>query len=365
MLPIREIFNISNQTDLHQWAIDYENFVQIVSQNIKQVELYSNVEYEKQQAREYQQQVTSLQRQLNRCQAAIAAFNRMPSLKTFVTDTVEANIQRISYYFRWMHHSGEFESLGIDEVGVYAIRSVDNRLVRVYEMSTGQRTSLAFSVMLAFYSVADTAPKCLLLDEPLATMDNVQAGNALDILKSLADQGTQIFFTSASLDTIKLFQNFFRNTTFDYREFEFVKRINGTVKINNNQFSMAGVDEPDQVDIDNLYIKYERSLADIIKMYPNTLQNKQLLQGILKDMFPGENVRINLLLQAYEQGIYQDITMASTINSPFAYRYMKKLVDNYGVSNEYADWTVTVWCIAYGSLVLRKTCEVKNPVTHI
>lgn len=171
MLPIREIFNISNQTDLHQWVIDYENFVQIVSQNIKQIKLYSNVEYEKQQAREYQQQVTSLQRQLNRCQAAIAAFNRMPSLKTFVTDTVEANIQCISYYFRWMHHSGEFESLGIDEVGVYAIRSVDNRLVRVYEMSTGQRTSLAFSVMLAFYSVADTAPKCLLLDELLATMD--------------------------------------------------------------------------------------------------------------------------------------------------------------------------------------------------
>lgn len=125
------------------YGIVFVHLTLLVSQNIKQIELYSNVEYEKQQAREYQQQVTSLQRQLNRCQAAIAAFNRMPSLKTFVTDTVEANIQRISYYFRWMHHSGEFESLGIDEVGVYAIRSVDNRLVRVYEMSTGQKTKAA------------------------------------------------------------------------------------------------------------------------------------------------------------------------------------------------------------------------------
>jgi len=57
-------------------------------------------------------------------------------------------------------------------------------------MSTGQRTSLAFSVMLAFSSVVETAPKCILLDEPLATMDSIQVTNALDILKSLAEQGT-------------------------------------------------------------------------------------------------------------------------------------------------------------------------------
>ena len=57
-------------------------------------------------------------------------------------------------------------------------------------MSTGQRTSLAFSVMLEFSSVVETAPKCILLDEPLATMDSIQVTNALDILKSLAEQGT-------------------------------------------------------------------------------------------------------------------------------------------------------------------------------
>lgn len=365
LTPIREKFNIPDTADLHQWVIDFEAFCQMVNQNISTVESYSNVEYEKQQAREYQRQVTSLRGQLSRCQAAVTALNRMPSLKTFVTDTVQANIQRISYYFRWMHHSGEFESLGIDEVGVYAIRGVDNRLVRVYEMSTGQRTSLAFSVMLAFYSVADTAPKCLLLDEPLATMDNVQVGNALDILKSLADQGTQIFFTSASLDTIKLFQNFFRNTTFDYREFEFVKRINGTVKINNNQFSANNNEDNDALDVENLYVRYEHSLADVIRMYPNTLKNKQQLQGILKDIFPGENVRVNLLLQAYDQGIYDDITATPVLQSPFAYKHKKRLMENYGISNEFADWAVTVWCIAYGSMVLRKTCEIKNPVTHI
>lgn len=367
LMPIKEKFSIPDSADLHQWVIDYEKLKSMVVQNINQVESYSNVEYEKQQALEYQQQVASLRRKLSRCQEVVNALNKMPPLKTFVTDTVESNIQRISYYFRWMHHSGEFECLGIDEVGVYAIRSIDNRKVRVYEMSTGQRTSLAFSVMLAFYSVADSAPKCLLLDEPLATMDNAQVGNALDVLKSLADQGTQIFFTTASLDTIKLFQSYFRNTSFNYREFEFVKHANGTVKINNNQFSSLRMDTEEQLDVDTLYMKYEHSLADIITMYPKAFINRKQLQGILKDIFPGdrENVRVNLLLQAYDQGIYQDITNSDVLDSPFVYRYKKKLIDNYGVSNEYADWTVTVWCIAYGSMVLNKTCEVKNPVTYI
>lgn len=366
LLPIKATFSVPDTSDLHQWVIDYETFTQTVNQCIDKISSDSNVEFEKQQAREYQRQAKQLRYKQQRCERAVNALNRMPSLKTFVTDTVQANIQRISYFFRWMHHSGEFESLGIDDVGVYAIRGVDNRQVRVYEMSTGQRTSLAFSVMLAFYSVADSAPKCLLLDEPLATMDNVQAANALDILKSLADEETQIFFTSASLDTIKLFQSYFRNSSFDYREFEFVKRINGTVKINNNQFvPESGDDTHDEQDVEAMYTRYEHSIADIIRMYPDTLSTKARLQGILKDVFPGETVRINLLLQAYEQGILSEIESEPIIRSPFAYKFKKRLLDNYGISNEYADWTVTVWCIAYGNLVLRKTCEIKNPVTHI
>ena len=112
-------------------------------------------------------------------------------------------------------------------------------------------------------------------------------------------------------------------------------------------------------------MKYEHLLADIIKMYPNTLKNKQQFQGILKDIFPGENVKITLLLQAYDQGIYEEITTTPVLQSPFAYKHKKRLIENYGISNEFADWAVTVWCIAYGSLVLNKTCEIKNPVTRI
>lgn len=64
------------------------------------------------------------------------------------------------------------------------------------------------------------------MDEPLATMDDTQVLNVLDILKSMAEQNTQIFFTTANGIMINLFKECFKNTTFDYKEYQFVKRVN-------------------------------------------------------------------------------------------------------------------------------------------
>ena len=73
---------------------------------------------------------------------------------------------------------------------------------------------------------APDAPQFLLLDEPLATMDDTQVLNVLDILKSMAEQNTQIFFTTANGIMINLFKECFKNTRFDYKEYQFVKRVN-------------------------------------------------------------------------------------------------------------------------------------------
>lgn len=57
-------------------------------------------------------------------------------------------------------------------------------------------------------------------------MDDTQVLNVLDILKSMAEQNTQIFFTTANGVMINLFKECFRGTDFDYREFQFTKRVN-------------------------------------------------------------------------------------------------------------------------------------------
>ena len=42
----------------------------------------------------------------------------------------------------------------------------------------------------------------------------------------MAEQNTQIFFTTANGIMIKLFKECFKNTTFDYKEYQFIKRVN-------------------------------------------------------------------------------------------------------------------------------------------
>lgn len=152
--------------------------------------------------------------------------NKFEKISSFVEKGIRNNIQQISKFFKWMHHSGEFEKLDIDDRGIYAVRGLNNQEVRTYEMSTGQRSTIAMAVMFALHMAAPDAPQFLLLDEPLATMDDTQVLNVLDILKSMAERNTQIFFTTANSVMINLFKECFKNTTFDYKEYQFIKRVN-------------------------------------------------------------------------------------------------------------------------------------------
>ena len=58
---------------------------------------------------------------------------------------------------------------------------------------------------------------------------------------------------------------------------------------------------------------------------------------------------------AYEaMGIAQDIQKEELLNNTFAFRYVKQLMDDYGISRVNADWIVSVWCSCYG----HKVCDI-------
>lgn len=61
---------------------------------------------------------------------------------------------------------------------------------------------------------------------------------------------------------------------------------------------------------------------------------------------------------AYNMGIVQDIQTASYINNTFAFRYVKQLMDDFGMSRVNADWIVSIWCSCYGGKVLGKACDI-------
>lgn len=101
------------------------------------------------------------------------------------------------------------------------------------------------------------------------------------------------------------------------------------------------------------------SFAHLLSKHFECINNKQAFRGLVKDYFPGQQMQINLILAAYDLGLAQELENARAINNAFAYRFVKRLVEEYGISRANADWVVSVWCVCYGQHILKKPCEIK------
>ncbi len=96
----------------------------------------------------------------------------------------------------------------------------------------------------------------------------------------------------------------------------------------------------------------------MLRAHSNVIDDKKQFMAMAKDLFPKEAKNLNLLLIAYNMGIAGDIKSVRLINNTFAFRYVKQLMEDYGISRVNADWIVSVWCVAYGKRVLGKPCEI-------
>ena len=80
----------------------------------------------------------------------------------------------------------------------------------------------------------------------------------------------------------------------------------------------------------------------MLRKHEESLNDKKRFTALVKDLFPDQAKNVNLLLMAYNMGIAQDIQNTSTINNTFAFRYVKQLMDDFGMSRVNADWIVSV-----------------------
>ena len=104
---------------------------------------------------------------------------------------------------------------------------------------------------------------------------------------------------------------------------------------------------------------FEDSFLDMLRQYPNAVAEKKKFCGLMKDFFPGQQMQVNLINTTYELGIVEELTKAPQITNAFAFRFVKRLVDEYGVSRINADWAVSVWCVCYGKQLLHKSCDIE------
>ena len=118
--------------------------------------------------------------------------------------TLEAMAGTISNVFGRLHWPFDFKSVAFDEGNGTPEVLVEPRfgagdLVPAHErLSAGQRAALAISVFWTLNSSRATAPRVMLMDEPVQNIDELNALNFLDSLRWLVERGGRQVFISTS-----------------------------------------------------------------------------------------------------------------------------------------------------------------------
>lgn len=90
----------------------------------------------------------------------------------------------------------------------------------------------------------------------------------------------------------------------------------------------------------------------IFVTYPDCLEDRIRLRGVLSDVLLGDKLLVNIILAAFDMGIANDIEKAKKLDDLFKGKYRKKLVDEFGLSLKNADTAIQFWLEEYGAKYL-------------
>lgn len=104
---------------------------------------------------------------------------------------------------------------------------------------------------------------------------------------------------------------------------------------------------------------FEDRFEDMLRQFPEAVSEKKTFSALLKDFFPENPMQVNLINTSFDLGIANELSSATHISNAMAFRFVKRLMDEYGVSRIHADWAVSLWCVCYGSRILHKSCDIE------
>jgi recombinational DNA repair ATPase RecF len=130
------------------------------------------------------------------------------SLKSAMEDALQRNRAMIEEIFARIHSPAEFQGLGTDWATLR--RKADGTEAKLSEISTGQRAAFALAIFLAQNAQLTSAPPTILIDDPIAHVDDLNALSFLDYLREVSlTEKRQIFFATASDKLATLFERKF------------------------------------------------------------------------------------------------------------------------------------------------------------
>ena len=131
------------------------------------------------------------------------------SERVLAETVLRENAAKIASTFARIHTPNEFDLVVVDD-GLKIVRRGGGN-VKLDEMSSGQRAAYALSLFLAMNERLRSGPRVLLLDDPVAHVDDINTLSLLDHLRDVALTGErQIFFATADSKIGALFGRKFR-----------------------------------------------------------------------------------------------------------------------------------------------------------
>jgi len=123
------------------------------------------------------------------------------------------NLRQISELFFAMHAPRDFCDVVWQpdhSMAIRAVRTSTKEPCSVAELSSGQRNALALAIFLTMNRKITQAPSLILLDDPVAHVDDLNIVSFLDCLRELLTGcKRQVFFATASAKTAHLFKRKF------------------------------------------------------------------------------------------------------------------------------------------------------------
>ncbi|WCL54421.1 AAA family ATPase [Gimibacter soli] len=157
------------------------------------------------------EQLTKLSQRIDRFATAQKALNKIRqghSLKAAMESTLQLNRTAIESIFSAIHAPREFSGLGSSLATL--VRKSDRCQSKLTEISTGQRAAFGLSLFLAQNSQLTVAPPVMLIDDPIAHVDDLNSLSFFDYLREIAITGRrQIFFATANDKLATLFERKF------------------------------------------------------------------------------------------------------------------------------------------------------------
>jgi exonuclease SbcC len=232
---ISKYFDIAQNQNIKSWITKIFEIKERARVGIKRIEKNKELEELNNNINKANLEIDELKNQLKRCKIACKIFDQLKYLKVYTDDFIEDNIERIKKFFNLIHTPREFNDLILEERSIKIFR--ESSKVKATEISSGQRVSLALSILFTLHLAAPNTPRFIILDEPIANLDDLHLLNLLDILRDLAANGRQIFFTTANPEVANIFRRKFSFFREKFKFFELNRYGNSSVKIETKQFS--------------------------------------------------------------------------------------------------------------------------------